>query len=164
VLGIAVLVAVAGISFAVGRSSASGGTSAASSTGTNPAANGAGPLTGRGPNASFDLNGNGGPGTDPDGDRGFGNGRPFGIGGLGIEGTVQSVDATSVTIKTADGATITVGVDGSTTYHQQTDAQASDVQAGKTVIITLADGFRPGRGTANGTVTLGNAGSITVVP
>ncbi|HEY3336625.1 MAG TPA: hypothetical protein VGK16_15445 [Candidatus Limnocylindrales bacterium] len=166
VLGIAVLVAVAGISFAIGRTSAPGGTAGVSSTGTVPNANsGAGPLTGRDPNASFDLNGNGGPGTDPDGDRGFFGGRPFGIGGLGIEGTVQSVDGTGVTIRTADGATITVGIDGSTRYHRQVDAQASDVQAGRTVIITLADGFWPGRGSgANGSISLGTAGSITVVP
>ena len=165
VLGIAVLVAVAGVSFAIGRTSAPTSPSAVASTGTTPnGATGNGPLSGQGPDASFDLNGNGGPGDDQDGDRGFGGGRPFGIGGLGIEGTVQSVDGTRVTIQTADGATITVGTDGSTAYHQQGDAQASDVRPGKTVIITLSGGFRPGRGAANGSATLGTAGSITVVP
>lgn len=95
-----------------------------------------------------------------------------GFGGLGsglvIEGTVESVAADSVTIRTADGTTITVGLDPSTTYHSAAPATASDVTAGTTVKLQVAGGFRPGGnggGTGNGGgVTLGTAADITIVP
>jgi hypothetical protein len=171
VLGVAVLVAVAGIAFAVGRTTAPAGAGSVASL-TDPNAgggagsgNGQGPLGGQGPGAGFDLNGNGG-GPDDDGD-GVGRG-PFGGFGasIGISGTVQSVSADSVTISLPDGTAVTFGIDGSTTYHLQADATASDVTVGSTVIVDPAGGFRPGRGTGNGTdgLTLGTAGSITVVP
>ena len=167
-LGVAVLVAVAGISFAAGRATAP--ESVASVT--------AGPGTGNAnglPNGGFRGNGgyfpgdrNGGfvPGNGNGGTGRFGFG-----GGLSISGTVDSVTADSVTIKTASGQTITIGIDGSTTYHQQAAASASDVEAGKTVIVQLSGGPRPGgnngNGNGNGTggsLTLGAAGDITVVP
>jgi hypothetical protein len=85
---------------------------------------------------------------------------------------------------TANGATITVGLDSSTTYHQQASGSSSDVQSGKTVIVQVTGGFRPGAdgnpgagnggtgngGTGNGApgnggpITLGTAGDVTVVP
>jgi hypothetical protein len=84
------------------------------------------------------------------------------------EGTVESVAADSVTIRTADGTTITVGLDPSTTYHSAAPATASDVTAGTTVKLQVAGGFRPGGnggGTGNGgAVTLGTAADITIVP
>ncbi len=87
-----------------------------------------------------------------------------------------------MTIKTATGNTITVGLDSSTTYHQQADASASDVTAGKTVILQVGGaGFRPGgngngngngnsgngnsgNGNGNGSISLGTASDVTVVP
>lgn len=64
---------------------------------------------------------------------------------------------------------MTVGLDGSTTYHQQADAAASDVTAGATVQLQMTGGFRPGQnGNGNGNsgtpTTLGTAGSVTIVP
>ena len=56
-----------------------------------------------------------------------------------------------MTIKTSTGNTITVGLNSSTTYHQQADATSSDVTAGKTVILQLAGGgFGRGNGNGNG--------------
>lgn len=64
-----------------------------------------------------------------------------------------------------------MGLDGSTTYHQQADAASSDVTAGTTVQLQMAGGFRPGQngnGNGNGNsgtpATLGTAGSVTIVP
>ncbi len=77
-----------------------------------------------------------------------------------------------MTIKTATGNTITVGLDSSTTYHQQADATSSDVTAGKTVILQLAGGgFGRGNGNAgngpNGEqrhTAHGNGNAATVAP
>ena len=85
----------------------------------------------------FFTNGNGPSGSFAPGAGGFGaggnGGRGFGFAGAGgprrSPGTVDSITADSVTIKTATGNTITVGLDSSTTYHQQADASASDVTA-----------------------------------
>ena len=121
------------------------------------------------PGGSFDPNGlSGNPGAFP-GNAGDGNGPRggFGLGGgLTIEGTVDSVTADSVTVKTEGGQTITVGLDTDTTYHQQTDATAAAVENGATVIVRLEGGFRPGangNGAADG-ATLGSASDVTVVP
>ena len=104
---------------------------------------------------------------------------------------MDSITDDSVTIKTSTGNTVTIGLDSSTTYHQQADATASDVTAGKTVILQVgAGGFRPGangngngnsgNGNGNGggnaspgtgagngngnSLTLGTASDVTVVP
>lgn len=159
-LGAAVLVAVAGVAFAVGRSTAPVSTTAG--TAIVPGQGGV-IVPGQGgnlPDASFDLNGNGNgfPGGQG-GDRGG-----FG-GGLAMTGTVDSVSAESITIRLESGQTVTVGLDGSTTYHQQADAAASDVTAGKTVQLQLTGGVRPGQSGDTGTsTTLGTAGSVTIVP
>jgi hypothetical protein len=79
-------------------------------------------------------NGNGGPG-------GFFGG---GAGGITIQGTVSSVSADSVTVKTAGGAEITISTNGDTTYHQQAAAASGDVKSGSTVLVRV-DGFRGGR-------------------
>jgi hypothetical protein len=169
-LGVAVLVATAGVAFAVGRTTAPAASQTAFDTpGGRFFVNG-------GPNASFDPNAAPGAGN--------GNGNAFGRFGLGgaptIEGTVDSITADSITIRVANGNTITLGLDSATTYHQQADATASDVQAGSTVRVQLSsDGFRPGQngngngnngnGNGNGnagggTIDLGNASDVTVVP
>ena len=86
-------------------------------------------------------------------------------GGLTVQGTVESVDGDTLTIKTANGQTIKVTTGASTTYHTQTDASASDVQAGKTVQVQLDGGFT-GRPNASATTAapVGTAGSVTVIP
>ncbi|MGH9888252.1 MAG: hypothetical protein ACREBE_22150, partial [bacterium] len=113
----ALVLAVAGVGFATGRMTAP---AQAASIGT-------GRLGGDG----FVRNGYGQFGTGQ-----FGNGGgqgPVGIGGAGgltIEGTVESVTGTTMTIKTADGQTQQVALDASTTYHAQTDASSDDVATG----------------------------------
>jgi hypothetical protein len=129
---------------------------------------------GTGPNGSF-APGAGGFG----GGNGAGRGLGFaGAGGLSITGTVDTISDDSVTIKTSTGNTVTIGLDSSTTYHQQADATSSDVTAGTTVILQVgAGGFRGGNGGANASpgtgngsanggnsLTLGTASDVTVVP
>ena len=157
-LGVALAVAIGGVAFAVGRSTAP----ASAATGfPGVIANGTGPRGSFAPGA-----GNGGP-TFVGG--GFGAG-----GGLTLNGTVESVDADSITIKTANGQTIEVATGADTTYHTQAPASASDVKEGSTVQVQLDfagrgngnggnGGFRPN---ASGAPTgpIGTAGSVTVVP
>jgi hypothetical protein len=170
-LGAAVLVAVAGIAFAVGRATTP---AQAASAAANPFGNGnRGGFQG-GPNGSFDPNR--GPFTNgefPGGGAFGGRGNAFGLGGgISISGTVDSVAADSITIRTASGQSITVGLDSDTTYHQQAAATSGDVQAGKTVILQLQPRNRQG-GTGNGGngngnggngQALGSASDVTIAP
>ena len=153
ILGVALAVAIGGVAFAVGRSTAP----AAATTGRGTFANGF-------PTGSFAPNASGIPG--------FGGGRGgFGGAGLTIRGTVKSVDGDTVTIKTANGQTIEVTTGADTTYSTQTAGSASDVTNGASVQVQLqidgagggAGGLRPG---ASGAPTgpVGTAGSITVIP
>ena len=149
VLVIAAAVAIGGVAFAIGR-----GTAAAS--GTN-GTNGNGRVFGGAfPGGSFVPGASGAPR--------FGRGGGFG-GGLTVQGTVESVDGDTLTIKTANGDTIKVTTGSATTYHTQTDATAADVQAGKTVQVQIDGGFN-GRPNASATTTapVGTAGSVTVIP
>ena len=149
VLVIAAAVAIGGVAFAIGR-----GTAAAS--GTN-GTNGNGRIFGGAfPGGSFVPGASGAPR--------FGRGGGFG-GGLTVQGTVESVDGDTLTIKTANGDTIKVTTGASTTYHTQTDATAADVQAGKTVQVQIDGGFT-GRPNASATTAapVGTAGSVTVIP
>jgi hypothetical protein len=163
-LAVAVLVATAGVAFALGR------TTAPASASTAGRFNGG--VGAFGPNASFAPGGNDG----ARGEGGFAGRGGFGAlgGGLSVKGTVESVSADSITIRTQGGQSITIGLDSSTTYHQQSAASASDVQAGKTVILDVSGGFRPGingngnnnnnGGTSNGGFSLGTASDVTIVP
>lgn len=138
----ALVLAVAGVSFAAGRVTA-------------PAA----PAGFRG--GAFPGNGNVGPGAS-----GAPNGRGGGFlggGGATIEGTVESVSDTTLTLKTTDGQTIQIALSDTTTYHAQTDASASAVAAGGKVLVRI--GFRGGQGTgtAPGAGNL-SATDVTTVP
>ncbi len=138
--------------------------------GGRPGQNGQGPMGGgKLPDASFDPNGNGwmpgGRRGEMGGDGAFpgqGFGAP-GMRGLDVTGTVTAVTPDSVTIKTEDGMTVTVGLDAGTTYHQQAPATSSDVTAGTKIEVQFDGGVRPSRD-ANGNINLGTAGDITVVP
>ena len=155
VLGVAVAVAIAGVAFAVGRTTAP----AAATTGAR------GNFGANFPNASFIPRASGAPN--------FGGGRgAFGGGGLTIRGTVESVTGDTVTIKTANGQTLQVTTGTDTTYNTQTPASASDVTNGATVEVQLQlgagngggfGGLQPG---ASGAPTgpVGTADSITVIP
>ncbi len=122
------------------------------------------------PGSSFDPNGNGrGPGGHADGDvdgngafPGMGLGRQ-GMRDLDLTGTVTAVTPDSLTIKTEAGATVTVGLDDGTTYHQETPAASSDVTTGTKIEVQLDGGVRPSQD-ANGNTNLGTADDITVVP
>ena len=156
VLGVAVAVAVGGVAFAIGR------TTAPASAGTT----GLGGFGANFPNASFVPGASGAPGF-PGGGRGA-----FGGAGLTIRGTVESVDGDLVTIKTTNGQTIQVSTSADTTYSTQTPGSASDVTDGTTVQVQVdptggaggfGGGLQPGASNAP-TGPVGTAGSITVVP
>ncbi|HLY36196.1 MAG TPA: hypothetical protein VKU35_05755 [Candidatus Limnocylindria bacterium] len=139
----AAAIAVAGISFAVGRITAP---VAAASTFTGRRLPGIG-------NGSANDNGNGG--------RTFRSGA---FGGIGIRGTVTAVNGSTITVRLANGQQIQVQTDSSTTYHQQASGSASDVTSGKSVIVEVqpgAGGFGTGTG-ANGTTRTITASDITV--
>lgn len=140
-LGLALVVAVGGVAFAAGRMTAPAPTSAFGGDG----------------NRTFQLGG----GYFPGGANGGPGGRTFaGGGGASIEGTVTAVTADSITITTASGQSVTLALDGTTTYHQQASASAGDVKSGGKVIVRL--GLRaPGSGE---TQTGPTASDITIVP
>lgn len=157
-LGAAVLVGAVGIAFAAGRASAP--TVTTSNTASVPVDGGTLP------GASFDLDGEGngrpgapGDGDDGDGDRGFGRG----LRGIELTGTVTAVTTDSISIQTDAGPVITFSLDGTTTYHQESDATASDVRTGTRVQVTPSSRVQPTRG-ADGEINLGTAGDITIIP
>ncbi len=150
-LGVAAAVAIGGVAFAVGRSTA-------------PVA---AARFGQGPDGAvfrtFDPNSSFAPGG-PDG-AGF-----LGAGGATVEGTVRSVTADTMTIETEDGRTIEVALDPDTEYHTQAAGSAADVTTGSTVAVQLD---RVGRGTTQGgpsasdgpaTGPTGTASDVTVIP
>jgi hypothetical protein len=154
-LGVAAAIAIGGVAFAVGRSTAPA-TAAAG-----------GPRFGNGPvlqGGSFDPNASFVPGRG-------GNGPGFlTSGGLTIEGTVTSVTGDTLTITTADGRTMEVSLGADTEYHQQAAGSASDVTTGSKVSVQLdlagrgqgANGGQGGTGGANGPT--GTASDVTVIP
>ena len=95
--------------------------------------------TGRSPAAGQ----NGGNGTA--GGRGF-----LGGGGLALTGKVTELAADHLTLQLANGQAVTVTIDGSTTYHQQTSATGADVQSGDTVIVQVQRGAAPGASASPG--------------
>ena len=138
----AVVLAIAGVAFAAGRITA--------------------PTSANGIQRVGVFNGTGGvrPGASgaPDVRGGF-----FGGAGPTLEGTVESVTDTTLTLKTADGQTIQIALSDTTTYHAQTDASSSAVATGGKVLVRV--GFRGGQGTgdAPGAGNL-SASDVTVVP
>jgi len=154
VLGLALVVAVGGVAFAVGRATAPA-TAAATRTGFVPGAGG--------PNAS------GAPGGT------FNGGLGGAAGGLSIQGTVTAVGADSITLLLASGQSITIPIDAQTTYHQREAATSVAVTNGSTVIVQL-EGGRGALGNGDGGQGVGpnasgapgrnpgRASTITVVP
>jgi hypothetical protein len=159
-LGIALVVAVGGVAFAVGRVTAPV-TTASGRTGIG----GNGGLFQGGPTAS------GAPGG------GFGGGFGAGAGGASIQGTVTEVSADSITLQLAGGQTVSIPINAQTTYNERTPSTAAAVTSGSTVIVQLqggrgASGNGNGNGGQGGGATgsaapgraLGPASSITVIP
>ncbi len=124
---IASLVAVGGIAFAVGRLSAPAAAAANNANGLGRGAFGRN-FPSLAPGQTFnpaDFAGRGGAGGGLGGFRG------------GVEGTVVSIDGSTMTVKLANGTTTTVNLSGSTTYHNETAATAGDVKAGSQVIVQI---------------------------
>ena len=137
----AAIVAVGGVAFAVGRS-----TAPASAL------------------PRFGAFANGGTGVRPDGSFAPGAGGPgfFGRdGGLSLDGTVKAVSADSLTLTLADGREMTFKLDGTTTYRQATAATATDVVVGDSVSVKVA-GIGRAAGAGGGTTTDLTASDVTV--
>jgi len=150
VLVVAAIVAVGGVAFAVGRSTAP--VAAAGARGNGQFGNG---NFARG---SFAPGASGAPG--------FGGGLRGG-GGFNLSGTVQSVTGDTLTITTANGQTVEFTLGTDTTYSTNTPATAADVKAGSKVEVQLqpgANGFRPNASAAPSAGPIGTASSVTVVP
>lgn len=147
----AVALAIAGVAFAAGRLTAPPSVTA-----------------GNFPNGGGFFRGGNGEGGGQNGQNGTGGRGAFlQGGGVTIEGTVESVSATTLTLKTASGQAIQVALNGSTTYHAQTDATASDVTAGGKVLVRLQLGggnANGGPGASGNPGTGPTAGDVTVVP
>lgn len=143
----ALVFAVAGIAFAAGRITAP--EAAAAGRGTFPGG-------GQAPNGYFGNRGNG------NGGGGFQGGAfaAGATGGVTLEGTVDAVSATTLTLKLASGQTIQVALDPTTTYHAQTNASSSDVVTGGKVLVRV--NLRVPDGSE--TVTGPTARDITVEP
>jgi hypothetical protein len=143
ILAGALVLAVSGIAFAAGRMTAP--VAAAIGPGNFP---GAGQL----PNGYF---------GGRQGGQGGGAFAGAGGGGVSLEGTVDSISATTLTLKLASGQTIQIALDPTTTYHAQTNASSSDVVSGGKVQVQLSLGR--GAGAESG-VSGTTARDITVVP
>ena len=149
----AVVLAIGGIAFAAGRMTAP--TLVGSFQGPNGQNFLGGPqgsvVPGQG--GQLPVGGQGGPGAF------------LGNGGITIEGTVESISDTTLTLRTADGQTVQINLDGSTTYHAQSDASADDVTTGGTVQVRLNGGRIGGGNGGNGANGGGaSASDVTVVP
>jgi hypothetical protein len=155
ILALAVVVAVGGVAFAVGRNTAP----VAAATGRGNGNIGGGNFG----NRSFAPGASGAPG----GGGGFGGGFGGGAAGFNLSGTVQSVTADTLTITTTNGQTLTFTLGASTAYDTKAPAAASDVKVGSKVEVQL-DNFRGGgRPSASAEASpgpLGTATTVTVVP
>jgi hypothetical protein len=155
---------VAGVAFAVGRVTAPTVQAAGAGAGRfqgNGQGNGGGGFVrpSLAPGQTFAPGGFGG------GGRGLG-----GAFGGGIQGTVTEVTADHVTVTLAGGQTVTVPVDGSTTYHQESAATQSGVTTGAKVRVQVAlggqgaPGGQGGQTGQNGQITLpGPASDILIL-
>ena len=135
----AAILAVGGVAFAVGRSTA--------------------------PVAAATGRGNGGAGFVPGGSfvpgaNGQGRGGLLGGGGLTVSGTVESIANGKLTVKLASGDTVSFTLDGSTTYRSATSASATDVAVGDKVDVGVTGG-RAAFGGGGGGATSSAAPELT---
>jgi hypothetical protein len=144
-LMLSALVALGGIGFAVGRATSNGSTG-------NQTSNGAAA-------GNFGADGSFEPGQFRPGTSGAPDFRGV-AGSTTVTGTVESVSADSMTVRLADGQTVTIALGSSTTYHGQTSATSSQVTTGSTVVVQTTAGSTsasasasPGTGSTNRTAT-----------
>ena len=130
-LFVAAFVAVGGIGFAVGHLTAPGATAAAASAGAaRPggfAPGGGRAIPSLAPGQTFDTSQFGGGAAG----RGL-----QGVAG-GVTGTVQAVSPTSITIQTSTGTSETIDISGTTTYHSEAAASATDIKVGTSVTVQI---------------------------
>ena len=143
---VAAFVALGGVGFAVGRVTAP--TAAAATAGRGGFGNGSFNNPGGG---SFTTGGNGATGL---GRGGFG-------GGVALKGTITEATADHIILKLANGSTLTIPVDSSTTYHRQASATSGDIATGATVEVQLSAGGTPGVGTGQQPAASGAPGGVT---
>jgi len=129
-LGLAVLVAAAGVAFAAGRVTAPA--AAAGRTGAN----------GNFPRGSFGAGLGAGASFAPGGVTALGGG------GVSLTGTVTAIDGSTMTLQLASGQTVTIDLPSTTTYHTATTASSSAVTSGSSVVVEVT-GFG-GRGFIGG--------------
>lgn len=142
-------IAVAGVAFAVGRTTAPAAT-VRSGLSANQAQAGALQGNAGGPTGSF------APGTG-----GFAGGAPLGGGALTVTGTVVKVDGSSLTLSLASGSTLDIRIDTSTTYHGQVAATADDVAVGRKVVVQVTG---LGLGAPDPGAQSGSASPLPVAP
>jgi hypothetical protein len=125
---VAAFVAVGGIGFALGHLTAPSASAAANATRAPGGFGGGRGFPSLAPGQTFDTSQFGG-----------GAGVRTGLGGVagGVTGTVQSVTASSITIQEASGTSVTIDISGTTTYHNETSAQSSDVKVGTGVVVQI---------------------------
>jgi hypothetical protein len=141
----ALALAVGGVAFALGRSSAPAATTAAI---------GLGPGMMVGPQGSF------APGAGvPTG----GAGPMSASGGPTIDGVVASIGDGTMTITLDSGDTLTVTIDDATTYHSAAVASEEDVSVGDDVAVRVSGGGRFGAGADASTAPSLTAGDVTVL-
>jgi hypothetical protein len=125
-LAASALVALGGVSFAIGHLTSSGGSSAVQTTAFRAIASGAPGFAGGG----------------------------SGAGAATISGTVVSATTDSMTLQLANGQTVTIATGASTTYHGETSATSGDVTTGSTVIVqTSGTGTGSATGSASATAS-----------
>jgi hypothetical protein len=144
VLVVALALAVGGVAFSIGRSTAPAST-----------------LTGMRPGMVVGPQGSFAPGAG--GANGAGPGAVLGAGGLTIDGVVTSVDAGTMTITLDSGDTVTVTLDDTTTYHSAVEASSEDVAVGDDVAVRVAGGGRFGLGPNASAAPSLTASDVTVV-
>jgi hypothetical protein len=136
---VAALVAVGGVTFAVGRATAPAAASAVDAAGTG--------RRGAGSQGTADTRS---PGT---GNRNTGGGAGTRL----ISGTVKGTDGSTLTITTVDGTDVVIDVSAAD-YHAQSPATAADVTAGSSVAVAVAGSGRTRQDT-NGTSRQSPAGN-----
>jgi hypothetical protein len=60
-----------------------------------------------------------------------------------ISGTVQSFDGTNLVLSEVGGESVTIDIAGTTTYHGETTASASQIAAGTTVTVAIDTSASP---------------------
>lgn len=131
-LGVALVLAIGGVAFAVGRTTAPASTAGAFPNGGFGGPNGGFVVD---PNASLDPDASFAPGGGPGGRPGI-----LGAGGLAIDGTVTAIDATSLTLTLDSGETMTFDLDGATTYQEAASASADAIAVGDDVSVRVSGG------------------------